>query len=499
MPLIKVSRDNAPQSILKAETGDKLLDILSRHGLEIFAPCGGKGTCGKCRVWTSDHGTVFACQTTITKDDEIVLPSALEASILEFQHNQTYQYPVSPGPSTQLSESPFGLAVDIGTTTIVMYFFDFSKESLVHISSMLNPQQNYGADVISRINHCLQHDGGLNTLQRELIQAMNQQIRIFLSENNLTEKDIVKVSFTGNTTMLHFLLEEDAAPIAFAPYTPRFTAEQHRTGAELGLASHEQAFVKVLPSISGYVGADIVAGLAALKPKDQISTYLFIDLGTNGELALVTPDRYLCCATAAGPAFEASNISCGMPAVKGAISGYTEAGYQTIANAPPLGLCGSGLMDVISVLLDAGHISPTGEMEEDFVLAPAAESGSDENVLLSPADVRELQLAKAAVAAGINILLKFAGIEARSVEAVYLAGGFGNYIKKESAIRTGLLDDSFREKIIPIGNASGTGALTALKSEEFDSRINEMIEKMEYIELSSDPDFVTEYAMNMSF
>jgi uncharacterized 2Fe-2S/4Fe-4S cluster protein (DUF4445 family) len=499
MPLLKVSRDNAPQRILKAETGDKLLDILSRHGLEIFAPCGGKGTCGKCRVWTRDHGTVFACQTTITKDDEILLPSALEASILEFQHNQTYQYPVSPGPSTQLSESPFGLAVDIGTTTIVMYFFDFRKESLVHISSMLNPQQNYGADVISRINHCIQHDGGLNTLHRELIQAMNQQIRIFLSENNLTEKDIVKVSFTGNTTMLHFLLEEDAAPIAFAPYTPRFTAEQHRTGAELGLASHEQAFVKVLPSISGYVGADIVAGLAALKPKDQISTYLFIDLGTNGELALVTPDRYLCCATAAGPAFEASNISCGMPAVKGAISGYTEAGYQTIANAPPLGLCGSGLMDVISVLLDAGHISPTGEMEEDFILAPAAESGSGENILLTPADVRELQLAKAAVTAGINILLKFAGIEARLVEAVYLAGGFGNYIKKESAIRTGLLDESFREKIIPIGNASGTGALTALKSEEFDSRISEMIEKMEYIELSSDPDFVTEYAMNMSF
>jgi uncharacterized 2Fe-2S/4Fe-4S cluster protein (DUF4445 family) len=138
-------------------------------------------------------------------------------------------------------------------------------------------------------------------------------------------------------------------------------------------------------------------------------------------------------------------------------------------------------------------------MEEDFILAPAAESGSGKPVLLTPADVRELQLAKAAVAAGINILLKFAGIEARSVEAVYLAGGFGNYIKKESAIRTGLLDDSFREKIIPIGNASGTGALTALKSEEFDSRINEMIEKMEYIELSSDPDFVTEYAMNMSF
>ncbi len=499
MHLIKVTSDNAPQRILKAETGDNLLDILSRNGVELYAPCGGKGTCGKCRVWTRNLGTVFACQTTITKDTEIVLPSALEASILEFQHSLSYQYPVQPGPSKHLSESPFGLAVDIGTTTLVMYFFDFRKESLVHISSMLNPQQNYGADVISRINHCIQHEGGLKTLHRELIQAMNHQIQVFLSENHLQEKDIVKVSFAGNTTMLHFLLKEDPGPIAFAPYTPRFTAEQHRTGADIGLACHEQAFVKVLPSISGYVGADIVAGLAALKPEDQIKTYLFIDLGTNGELALVTPDKHLCCATAAGPAFEASNISCGMPAVKGAVSGYTRTGYQTIANTPPLGICGSGLIDVISILLDTGKISTTGEMEQDFVLAPAKESGSGENVVLSPADVRELQLAKAAVAAGINILLKFAGIEAKSVDAVYLAGGFGNYIKIESAIRTGLLDESYRDKIIPIGNASGTGALTALKSEDFDSRIKQLLEKMEYIELSSDPDFVTEYAMNMSF
>jgi len=499
MPVLKVTGDNVPQRILKAETGENLLEILSQHGIEIYAPCGGKGTCGKCRVWTRNLGTVFACQTTITRDEEIVLPSALEASILATQHKQSYQYPVRPGPSTRLSGSPYGLAVDIGTTTLVMYFFDFRKESLVHISSILNPQQNYGADVISRINHCIQHDGGLKTLQRELIRAMNRQIRVFLSENDLKEKDIVKISFTGNTTMLHFLLEEDPSSIAFAPYTPSFTAEQHRTGAELGLTSHEQAFVKVLPSISGYVGADIVAGLAALKPEDQISTYLFIDLGTNGELALVTPDRYLCCATAAGPAFEASNITCGMPAVTGAISGYTDAGYQTIANAPPVGLCGSGLMDVISVLLNAGKINPSGEMEEDIILASADESGSGENVILTPADVRELQLAKAAVAAGINILLKFAGIEAGSVEAVYLAGGFGNYIRTESAIRTGLLDNSFREKISPIGNASGTGALTALKSEDFDNRVNQLLEKMEYIELSSDPDFVTEYAMNMSF
>ena len=247
------------------------------------------------------------------------------------------------------------------------------------------------------------------------------------------------------------------------------------------------------------MGADIVAGMAALKPEDGIRNYLYIDLGTNGELALVSPGRMLCCATAAGPAFEAANISCGMPAVKGAVSAYTKKGYETIADAPPAGLCGSGLLDVVSFLLDNGTINPSGELEQDFIIAPAAATASGEDIRLIPSDVRELQLAKAAVAAGISILLKTAGLDPGSVDAVYLAGGFGNYISRESAIRTGLLDSSFMDKVIPIGNASGTGALMALKSEDFDARVHAVTEKMEYIELSSDPDFVTEYAMNMSF
>lgn len=499
MHRLKITSKNGSSRILSAASGENLLGVLNRNGIEIYAPCGGNGTCGKCRIYTRKQGNVFACQTTVTEDDEILLPSALEASILDFQYRHTHSYPVSPGPSLQLSGSPLGVAVDIGTTTIVLYFYDFSKDSLVHIGSLLNPQQNFGADVISRINHCIQHEDGLQQLHNVLVRAINHQIRDFLSEHGLEEKDIVKLTFTGNTTMLHLLLKEDPRSIAFAPYQPRFTAEQHRTGADLGLASHERAFVKVLPSISGYVGADIVAGLAALKPGDHIRTYLYIDLGTNGELALVTPGRLLCCATAAGPAFEAANISCGIPAVNGAISGYSKAGYQTIADAPPLGICGSGLIDIISVLLDTGFISPTGELEQDFVIVPAAESGSGEPILLTPADVRELQLAKAAVAAGINILFKSAGIDLPSVDAVYIAGGFGNYIKQESAIRIGLLERSFQEKIIPIGNASGTGALIALKSEGFDGSIDRLLERMEYIELSSDPDFVTEYAMKMYF
>jgi uncharacterized 2Fe-2S/4Fe-4S cluster protein (DUF4445 family) len=499
MPKLKIKGENGSVRFLNAEPGENLLSVLVRNGIEIYAPCGGNGTCNKCRVWTRQKGTVFACRTVLTEDDEIVLPTSLEASILDFQHRHTHEYPVNPGPSVKLSAAPLGMAVDVGTTTLVLYFYDFLKEALVHISSVVNPQQPHGADVISRINHCIQAENGLQTLHDELIRAINHQVRDFLTEYDRSEKDLVKVTFTGNTIMLHFLLNEDPRSIAFAPYRPRFTAEQHRAGVEMGLATHERAFVKVLPSISGYVGADIVAGMAALKPEDEIRNYLYIDLGTNGELALVSPERMLCCATAAGPAFEAANISCGMPAVKGAVSSYTARGYQTIADAPPAGLCGSGLLDVVSYLLDAGTISPTGELEQDFIIAPAAATASGEDIRLIPSDVRELQLAKAAVAAGTSILLKTAALDPGSVDAVYLAGGFGNYISRESAIRTGLLDSCFLDKVIPIGNASGTGAVTALKSEDFDARISTLTEKLEYIELSSDPDFVTEYAMKMSF
>ena len=183
MPRLKIKDETGSLRFIQAGKGENLLAVLTQRGFRIYAPCGGKGTCGKCRIWTLEQGTVFACQSTVSQDTEIVLPSALEASILDHQHRFTHTYPVNPGPSLELSPTPFGVAVDIGTTTIVLYFFDFSKSSLLHISSLLNPQQNYGADVISRINHCILHEGGLGTLHLELINAINREIKQFLSDH----------------------------------------------------------------------------------------------------------------------------------------------------------------------------------------------------------------------------------------------------------------------------------------------------------------------------
>ena len=499
MALLTVIRDNQQAVEIRAEQGVNLLEALTGSGIDLYSPCGGKGTCGKCRVRIREQGTVMACQFSIKEGIEIILPSRMEASILELQHQYTADYPVHPGDFTALSSSPFGVAIDIGTTTLVFYFYDFNRTSMVSIQSMLNPQTRYGADVITRINQCQERDDGLDLLHGELIRAINHQLQAFISQYRISAADIVKMTFTGNTSMLHFLLKVDPVPIARAPFTPGFTDEQIRMGADLDLNCNSKAIIKVLPSVSAYVGADIVAGLASIQPGRRIETYLFIDIGTNGELALVTPESTTCCSTAAGPAFEAANISCGMPAVRGAISEFTMDAYKTIGDDAPLGICGSGLLDIISELLKSAGISQSGELKQDFIIVPATDSASGKAIVLTPADVREFQLAKAAIAAGISILLKSAGMGPTGVDAVYLAGGFGNYLNRENAILTGLLKGEFRDKIIPVGNASGTGALIALKSEDFDHQIRALLGKMQYIELSSDPAFVSEYALNMSF
>jgi uncharacterized 2Fe-2S/4Fe-4S cluster protein (DUF4445 family) len=255
-----------------------------------------------------------------------------------------------------------------------------------------------------------------------------------------------------------------------------------------------------LPSFSAYIGADIVAGLASLAPVPALKNSIFIDVGTNGEMALITGKEIYCCATAAGPAFEGANIEHGMGALAGAINIYHGPGnYQTIGDGKPVGLCGSGLIDVIASLLGTGQISNDGFMEKNFVIIPAGESGTCKDVLLTPLDVREVQLAKGAIAAGINILIRRAGLSVEEIDALYLAGGFGNYIRTESAVAIGLIPREFSAKVIPVGNTSGTGSLLAVRSVHFDEVIRDILSRMTYLELSEDENFITEFAINMQF
>lgn len=480
-------------------TGTRLIDALRENGFDIAAPCGGNGTCGKCRVLLPDEGFVTACIYHISKDLEVILPEPRESKILTTQYQYSRVMPLAPGDAANRSHYPFGVAVDIGTTTMALYLVQLITGALVETRTVINPQSAYGADIISRINYCVQNNDGTALLQQGLITTINEQLDDLATRQGITVNDMIKLTFSGNTTMLHLLLGENPRSLAFVPFTPVFTSEQVRKGSDLDLHCHPDAEIRILPSLTAYIGADIIAGIASLSPPEHHRYYLYVDIGTNGEMALVTPEKIFCCATAAGPAFEGANISCGMGALQGAISSYLPGeGYRTIADLPPAGICGSGLIDIIAGMLHEGMLQPDGFLENDHVVVEPGLSGTGNAIVITPADIREVQLAKSAISAGMKTMISAAGLDFEEIDAIYLAGGFGNYIRTASAVAIGLLPETLSEKVIPVGNASGTGATLALQSVFFYKEMEAVLDRMHYIELSDNDTFNLEFAMNMS-
>jgi uncharacterized 2Fe-2S/4Fe-4S cluster protein (DUF4445 family) len=480
--------------------GKRLLDVLREHGFEVYAPCGGNGTCGKCKVQIKDKGYVISCLYMIGEDLEVVLPAPMEASILASQYEFSKIMPLSPGDAMELSSYPFGVAIDIGTTTVVFYLVQLITGSVPETQTVMNPQGKYGADVISRIQHCITNAGGLQTLQKEMVDVINSKILYFARQHGITPEDIVKIAVTGNTTMLHLLMGADPSSLAYVPFTPVFTDEQICTAGSLNLKCNVDAEIKVLPSLSAYVGADIIAGMASLAIPKQHRNYLYVDIGTNGEMALVTPGAVYACATAAGPAFEGANISCGMGALNGAIKSYNDQdGCRTVGDMKPVGICGSGLIDLVAMMVRSGVLPADGYLSDDYVVVEAEHSGHSSPIVLTQADIREVQLAKSAICAGILTLIQKAGLTIGEVDAFYLAGGFGNYINIASAVEIGMVPSELADKVISVGNASGTGAILAVSSTHFDSELRNTLQPMQLIELSDDDTFNLEFAMNMEF
>lgn len=487
------------KKIIESNESELLLSVLREAGYEVYAPCGGNGTCGKCKVWIEGEGEVTSCFYPVASDISIRFPDKRASRILVDQHTYIQKLPLIPGTCTQLSNYPYGVAIDIGTTTLVFYLVDLITGVISETRAIPNPQAKYGSDVISRINYTTQQQDGLKLQQKVLVDAINDQIDHFTEFIGIGSEDIVKVIMAGNTTMLHILLGKDPLPLALAPFTPQFTDAQWIKSEQIGLNCHADAHIETLPCISAYVGADIVAGLASIVPDENYQNFLFMDIGTNGELALVTPDKVICCATAAGPAFEGAKITHGVLASDGAISEFGKDGMKVIGDVAPVGICGSGLIDIIAYLVEQGIVDHAGLLKENFVVVKKEAAGIDEDIIISQEDIREVQLAKSAISAGVNILLKNAGLSHEELDMVFLAGGFGNYIETSSAMKIGLLSAQFKDKIISLGNTSGTGAFLSLKSELFEVSVNQVIEKSENIELADDPDFAMEFAMNMMF
>lgn len=514
-------KEGEVRSQLEAAGGMRLLDILRQYGKGIAAPCGGRGTCGKCRVEIAGEGSQLACQYAVEHDIEVVLPEARRAAIL---HDSTLDIPPTEydaglrtvalhdgGARLYYRDIPlcvfgaghaptvYGAAVDIGTTTTVIYLADLTTHTAIDVESFVNPQTQYGYDVVSRIQYATQSVGGLDELRGLVVRMLSEKLVTMCSRHGVDPMRVVKMAVVGNPTMLHILAGVPPASIATAPYTPVFTERKTLSAGDIGVGMCPEGAVVLLPSVSGYVGADIVAGIATTALRHSDTPALFIDIGTNGEMALGNRHELWCCSTAAGPAFEGANIWCGVGGVRGAISRYSAEGYRTIGDSEPVGICGSGLIDIVAYLLDNGVIDPTGYMEQDFVVAKAEDTAIGSDIVLTPQDVRQVQLAKSAIVAGIKVLLEHAGIGLEQVGAMYIGGAFGNFMPPESARRVGLIPHELRERVVLTGNVAGRGALTALLSTAFGDRIDSVASAAEYIELSMHAGFNEHFVMHMGF
>ena len=454
-----------------------VLDYLQEKKIYVEASCGGAGTCGKCKV-TVNGKTCLACRTKYADGMEITVSEKENITALG----------VDVSGKTD-SNSEYGLAVDIGTTTIAFALVDLKSGNPVFSHGTTNSQRALGADVISRIKAA--DEGKLELLNKHVLQDILDGISYVSNESGVAAEKIIKMAVAANTTMLHILVGANCRSLGQYPFTPVFIDMQQKPFYEIFKTNTLSCDVILLPGISTYVGADIVAGISYGFSLGDSG--LLIDLGTNGEIALFSEDEVVGTATAAGPAFEAGNISCGTGSVTGAISRAVFLPdkkifeYETINNGKPVGLCGSGLLDVAAQLLLNNYIDEAGSMDDDFIIA--------ENVIITPKDIRELQLAKSAVRSGIEILLEECGKTYDNIDNIYLAGGFGHTLNVENAFILGVLPEKWKtDKITAVGNSSLAGCIRYLTRPDMFS----FLSKSREINLSAHPrfnDLFMEYMM----
>lgn len=410
----------------------------------------------------------------------------------------------------------YGIAIDIGTTTMAAYLYSLKNGDFTDVVSELNNQKQFGADVISRINYAQTEDNGLERLNEVLVNQLNELIEKLCDGNNLETNDIYMVTLAGNTTMMHFLMGLDPVNIGKLPFIPVSTEMHDFPASELGISINKFGHALCLPSVSAYIGADIIAGLLACKLRTEEEISLLIDIGTNGEMVLGNKDRMISCSTAAGPAFEGANIRFGTGGISGAIDSVSISGekveFTTIDDDEPIGICGSGIVDAVAAMLKNNIIEETGRFYDDDELMVSGELADRiiefegmkafrivDEICITQKDVREIQNAKAAIAAGISTLIKKYHIKPDEVQKIYLAGGFGNYINVESAMAIGLLPKLSLQNVIASGNTAGAGASMCLLSHKYIDGAEEIKKQVEYIELTTDPGFTNEYIDNMIF
>ena len=389
---------------------------------------------------------------------------------------------VDPNVLEDVSQ-PLLAAVDLGSTSIVAYLMDGLTGRCLSVRSMLNPQKKYGADVVTRSSYALEH--GAEILSSCAGEAVNHLLRETAGECRRSSEDIVRIVMVGNTCMHHLFLNIPTDRLVIAPHEPRVKKAVKRNALDCGILVYPSAELWWLPNIGGFVGADTVAGILSSGIYRQEDLILLVDIGTNAELVLGSRDRRIACSAAAGPAFEGMKTSCGMRGNEGAIDHVSvengQLRYHVIGETEALGICGSGLLDTAACLLKTGVMDETGRMEKPWYFTP--------KVGVSQNDIRELQLAKAAIAAGIRLLCRHYGAAFSDIREVQLAGSFGTDMDPASACTVGLFPAELREKIRPVGNAAGEGARMAVLSTETYEACGRLAEETEFLELARDRAF----------
>jgi uncharacterized 2Fe-2S/4Fe-4S cluster protein (DUF4445 family) len=420
---------------------------------------------------------------------------------------------LEPGDTTSRR---FAIAFDLGTTTVVATLLDLETGTPAAVRSMLNRQQPYGADVISRVSATMLDEQALGALSERAHETLHQLAGEVCEEAGVAPHEVYEIVVVGNVTMVQLALGIDPEPLSMAPFIVAAHDLPPATAADFGVAVHPRAPAVIFPSLGAYVGADIVAGMLATGLVRDKRLRLFIDVGTNSEIALGSHDRVLATAAPAGPAFEAAQIRCGMRAAEGAIEGVKIADdveLQVIGDVDPVGICGSGLVDCVAELVGAGILDHSGRFVPDEVAAeispPLAERltkvGEErvfmlaDKVFLSQRDVRELQFAKASIATGWQILMRELGVQPDDVAQVLLAGSFGAYLSPASAVRIGLVPRMALPRIVSAGNVASEGAKMAALSVRERAEARSLIHEVEYVELSGREDFNDMFVDQLAF
>jgi len=415
---------------------------------------------------------------------------------------------VEPGDT---SARNYGVAVDVGTTTVVAHLVDMNTSKTVHTEATYNSQIKFGEDYIRRIMYAAENDA-LELLQKILVDDVNDLITTLVQHSEISLNDIAAVMCSGNTAMIHFLLGLDPSLIRKDPYIPVANFIPPIRAAQVGIRINARGLLFVLPSVAAYVGSDITSGVLVLGLDESEETCAFIDVGTNGEVVIGNKDWMVCCSASAGPAFEGSGVKNGMRASAGAIERLDitddyQVRYSTIGAEPPRGICGSGLIDCIAALRKAGIVDRTGRFsteipseklrhgdeDAEFVLVPAGETATDSDIVITQADILNLMRSKGAVYAAVSTLLDSVSLSAADLSRLYLAGGFGNYLDVNNAITVGMLPDMPRDRVVFVGNTSVAGAKTALVSMEAYQRSADVASSMTYFDLMSNPRYMDEF------